>query len=191
MRSNKYLKESPTMSKILIVIGSARKGRVADKVTQYVQSDLSERSDVEVTIADLKAIDLPFFDNENSPMSPDYVITDARVQSWSDMVATADQVVFITPEYNHSLTAIQKNALDSLATEWVKKPVTAIAYGWTGGSEAVAAFRKIMTKLESTVTPTIAQLAFMKDLQPDGSLIEEAAVMAQIKTSIDELTSIA
>ena len=179
------------MSKVLIVIGSARKGRVADKVTQYVSRDLSKRSDTTITIADLKLIDLPFFDNENSPMSPDYVITDARVQKWSDMVVAADHVIFITPEYNHSLTAIQKNVIDSLASEWIKKPVSAIAYGWTGGSQAVEALRTIMAKLESTVTTTIAQLVFMKDLQPDGSLIDESAVMAQIKASVDELIAIA
>ncbi|MBC7459529.1 NAD(P)H-dependent oxidoreductase [Candidatus Saccharibacteria bacterium] len=185
------MKELIITAKILIVIGSARKGRVADKITQYVQSDLADRTDTIVTVADLKEIDLPFFENENSPLSPDYVINDVRVQAWSDMVSTADHIVFITPEYNHSLTAIQKNAVDSLGTEWIKKSVTAVAYGWTGGSQAVEEFRKVMTKMDSMITPTVAQLTFMKDLQPDGTLMNEGTAVAQIKNSIDELQSVA
>ena len=175
------------MSEILIVLGSARIGRVAEKVAEYVKADLATREGVSVKIADLKEIALPFFDNEISPASPDYVITNQNVITWSEMVTAADGIVFITPEYNHTLSAIQKNAIDSLATEWVEKPVTAVAYGWTGGSLAVATLREVMTHLKSDLKPTITQLGFMKDLNPDGSLLDEVSVSAQIKTTLDEI----
>jgi len=175
------------MSEILIVLGSARTGRVAEKVAEYVKVDLATREDVTVKIADLKEIALPFFDNENAPASPEYTITNPSVLAWSEMVTAADGIVFITPEYNHTLSAIQKNAIDSLAAQWVEKPVTAVAYGWTGGSLAVATLREVMTHLKSDLKPSIAQLGFMKDLNPDGSLLDEAGVSGQIKTALDEL----
>jgi NAD(P)H-dependent FMN reductase len=175
------------MSKILIVIGSARTGRVADKVLSYVQDVLAERSDVEATVADLAVINLPFFDNENSPLSPDYTITDPNVASWSEMVQAHDSVLFITPEYNHSVSAIQKNALDSLGADWANKPATAVAYGWSGGSLAVANLREILSNLKADVKIDMAQLAFMKDLNPDGSLLDEANVKAQITATINEI----
>jgi NAD(P)H-dependent FMN reductase len=175
------------MSKILVVIGSARQGRVADKVLEYVQKDLTNRSDVEVTVADLAKLELPFFDNENSPLSPDYVITDANVAAWSEMVQANDSVLFITPEYNHSVSAIQKNALDSLGADWANKPATAVAYGWSGGSLAVTNLREILTNLKADVKIDMAQLAFMKDLNPDGSLLDEQNVTAQIAKTIDEI----
>jgi len=175
------------MSEILIVLGSARKGRVADKVAEYVSSDLASRENVTVKVADLKELDLPFFDNENAPASPDYTITNEKVAAWSELVVAADGIVFITPEYNHTLSAIQKNALDSLATQWVEKPVTAVAYGWTGGSLAVATLREVLSHLKADLKPSIAQLGFMKDLNPDGSLLDEAGVRAQIKTTLDEI----
>ena len=175
------------MSEVLIVLGSARKGRVAEKVAEYIKSDLAGREDVTVKVADLKELDLPFFDNENAPMSPDYVITDPNVLVWSELVKSADSIVFVTPEYNHTLSAIQKNALDSLGAEWVGKPVTAVAYGWSGGSLAVATLREVLSHLKTDVKTDIAQLGFMKDLNPDGSLLDEEAVTAQIKLALDEV----
>lgn len=175
------------MTKILVVIGSARPGRVADKVLGYIQEDLINRDGLEVTVADLAELNLPYFNNENSPLSPDYVITDPQVLAWSELVKQNDSVIFITPEYNHSLSAIQKNVLDSLGTEWVEKPVTAVAYGWSGGSLAVLNLREVLGNLKADTKQNIAQLVFMKDLNPDGSVLDGASVKEQIALAVDEI----
>lgn len=175
------------MSNILIVIGSARTGRVADKVIDYVKKDIESRENVTTTVADLKELNLPFFDSEQVPASPDYTLTDDNVIAWGKMVEAADSVLFITPEYNHSLTAIQKNALDWLYSQWIEKPVTAVAYGWSGGSLAVATLREVLSNLKTDTKESFAQLAFMKDLNPDGTLLDEASVANKIKAAIDEL----
>ena len=175
------------MSKILLVIGSARPGRVADKVLSYVQTEIAKRDGVEATVADLAELNLPFFNNENPPLSPDFTITDPQVQAWSELVQANDSVLFITPEYNHTLSAIQKNALDSLGADWAGKPVTAVAYGWSGGSLAVATLREVLENLKAEHEHEIAQLGFMKDLNPDGSILDEASVTAQINATLDEI----
>ncbi len=175
------------MSKILIVVSSARKGRVADKILSYIQADLEKRDNVTATVADLKELNLPFFENEHPPMSPDFVIDNPEVAAWSELVKAADSVVLITPEYNHTLNAIEKNALDSLGADWENKPVTAVAYGWSGGSLAVGTLREVLKNLKADTKENIAQLAFMKDLNPDGSLLDEASVANQIAATIDEI----
>jgi NAD(P)H-dependent FMN reductase len=180
-------KELLLMSKILVVIGSARPGRVADKVLGYIQEDLTNREGLEVTVADLAELNLPFFNNENSPLSPDYTITEPAVIAWSELVKANDSVLFITPEYNHALTAIQKNALDSLGADWAEKPVTAVAYGWSGGSLAIANLREVLGNLKTDTKDSFAQLAFMKDLNPDGSIIDAESVKAQITAAINEI----
>lgn len=118
------------MTKILTVIGSARKGRVAEKVNQYIHDTAEALSGVEIITADLKELALPFFDHEVTPSSPDYAPTNEQVKKWAELVTDADAVLFVTPEYNHTLSAVQKNAMDSLFTEWQDKPVSAVAYGW-------------------------------------------------------------
>ncbi len=173
------------MSKILVVIGSARKGRVADKVLGYIQEDIAKRDDVETVVADLAELNLPFFDNENAPASPDYTITNEQVAAWSELVKSSDSVLFITPEYNHTLSAIQKNALDSLGADWVNKPVSGVAYGWSGGSLAVLTLREVLENLKADTKHEIAQLGFMKDLNPDGTILDDTSVRAQIATAID------
>ncbi len=175
------------MSKILVVISSARPGRVADKVLGYVQTELAKRENAEVTVADLAELNLPFFNNENPPLSPDFVITDPQVKVWSELVQANDAVLFLTPEYNHTLNAIQKNALDSLGPDWAGKPVTAVAYGWSGGSLSVATLREVLDNLKTEPKHNIAQLAFMKDINPDGTLLDEASVTTQIAATIDEI----
>jgi len=181
------LKELLPMSEVLVVIGSVRKGRVADSILGYVKNELATRENVNVTVADLKEVDLPFFENENSPLSPDFVITDPKVIAWSEMVSAADSIIFITPEYNHTLSAVQKNALDSLGSDWDKKPVTAVAYGWSGGSLAVATLREVLGNLKTDTKENFSQLGFMKDINPDGSIADQASVTAKIKATIDEI----
>jgi len=177
------------MTNLLLVIGSARTGRVADKVLSYIQEDIASRENVTATVADLKEVALPFFDNELTPSTPEYTPTNEAVLAWSKLVKEADAVVFITPEYNHDLSAIQKNAIDTLFTEWNEKPVTAVAYGWSGGSLAVNALREILSVVKTDTKQDIAQLAFMKELNPDGTLLDEANVRAQIATTLDEITA--
>jgi NAD(P)H-dependent FMN reductase len=175
------------MPNILVVIGSARTGRVADKIVEYVTADIESREDVTATVVDLASLNLPFYNNEQAAMSPDRIQTDENVSTWSKFVSEADGVVFITPEYNHNLSAIQKNALDWLFFEWNDKPVTAVAYGWTGGSLAVAALREVLTNVKANIGQDMAQLGFMKDLNPDGSLLNADNVNTQIAAAIDEI----
>jgi NAD(P)H-dependent FMN reductase len=175
------------MSNLLVVIGSARVGRVADKVLSYINSDLEAREDVDVTVVDLAELNLPFYNNELPAMSPDHVQTNENVAVWSKFVSEADSVLFITPEYNHNLSAIQKNALDWLFTEWNDKPVTAVGYGWSGGSLAIAALREVLTNVKADVQKDMAQLGFMKDLNPDGTILDKENVTSQIAAAIDEV----
>ncbi len=100
---------------------------------------------------------------------------------------SADNVLFITPEYNHTLTAIQKNALDSLGSDWANKPVTAVAYGWSGGSLAIATLIEVLENLKADAKHNMAQLGFMKDINVDGTILDEASVSTQIAATIDEI----
>jgi len=175
------------MSNVLIVLGSTRKGRVADTILQHVQEFIATRDDIKATVVDLKETDLPFFENEHPPSSPDYVITDERVQNWSTLVKSADSIIFITPEYNHTLSAVQKNAIDTLYTEWENKPIVAVAYGWSGGSQSIDTLNDILPRLKADFKKNPAQLVFTKDLNPDGSVIDQANTTEKIKAAISEI----
>lgn len=175
------------MTEVLIVIGSARKGRVADRITSYVQAEIEKRSDINPTIVDLAESKLPFFDNELSPSDEGYTITDPNIQVWSQHVTAADAVIFITPEYNHSLSAIQKNAIDSLFKEWNDKPIALVAYGWYGGANAVATVKELAPVIKANLLSEPAQLGFKKDVDVDGTIIDATAVEQKIQTVLGQV----
>ena len=175
------------MSNILVVLSSARKGRVADKIYEYVQKDLEARDDINIIKGDLQEINLPFFAHELAPASPDYIPTDPAVIAWGKLVSEADAVVWLTPEYNHTINAIQKNAIDSLKAEWEGKPIVIIGYGWSGASLSLVTLSETLPFLKADLKSNPALLSFMKDINVDGTLIDEAGVFAKIKTAIDEI----
>ncbi|MEP6710526.1 MAG: NAD(P)H-dependent oxidoreductase [Candidatus Saccharibacteria bacterium] len=175
------------MSNILVVTGSARKGRIADTILEHVQSELKAHAKLNVTVADLKEINLPFFDGEHVPMSPDFKPTNENVLAWTKLVDEADGVILVMPEYNHSMTAIQKNALDWIYKEWNGKPLSIIGYGWSGASLAHVTAKEVLSNLKTKTLPTSAHLHFMKQINTDGSIIDEAGVSEAIKLTVDEL----
>ena len=77
------------MTKILVVTGSVRPGSANEKVVQVVVRMLQQKG-ADVTIADLKQLDLPFFDDPMPPSAPEFAPTDERVLAWTKLVADAD-----------------------------------------------------------------------------------------------------
>lgn len=178
------------MANILVVTGSVRPNSVNQKVVPLVVKSLEKKGAV-VTVADLKQLDLPFFDDPNSPTSPDFAPTDERVRTWTELVVKADGVLFVTPEYNHTMSPVQINAIDWIGKEWAGKPIALVGYGWTSGAgQAHAAAREALAvNLKADVLDTQTNLHFMKDLNPDGSVADEASVVEKIDATTAELLS--
>jgi NAD(P)H-dependent FMN reductase len=175
------------MSNILVVTGSARPNSVNSKIVAAVQKNLSAREGVTVTTADLVELNLPFLNAPMPPSRPEYEITDAAVKKWSDMVTTADGVVLVMPEYNHGMSALQKNAVDWLYNEWASKPVALVAYGFYAGRHAIAQFEEVNTVIKAKLDEKITGLQIGEDLGFDGSFTDEAAAQEKLSVTLDEL----
>jgi len=176
------------MSKVLVVTGSVRPHSVNSKMVPYV-TDVLDSKGADVTVADLGDLQLPFFDDVHSPSSPDFAPENKQVQKWTELVVAADGVVFVTPEYNHTLSPIQINAIDWIGKEWHAKPIALVGYGWrSGGSQAHAAAREALAvNLKATVLDSQTNLYFMKDINPDGTIADADAVSDKVNATIDEL----
>jgi NAD(P)H-dependent FMN reductase len=150
---------------------------------------LSTKINTSVKVANLAEINLPFFDAELPPSQDAYVIPHESVKLWSEMVQAADGVVFIVPEYNHSLSGIQKNALDWLYKEWAGKPAAFVGYGWHAAENSHATFLAVNKNIQLKLGETFTGLTFMKDINLDGSFIDEDGVRQKIGETLDELLS--
>lgn len=176
------------MSNILVVTGSVRPNSVNEKIVPLVVSEIETQGSV-ATVADLKLLNMPFFNAPFPPSAPEFVPTDSGVITWTDMVERADGVVFVTPEYNNNLSPIQMNAIDWIGQQWQDKPVALVGYGWTtGAGQAHAAAREsLAVNLKAKVGDVQANLYFTKDLNPDGTVADAGSVATKISATIRQL----
>ena len=176
------------MPNILVVTGSVRPNSVNEKIVPLVTKQLEEKG-ARVTIADLKELNLPFYDAPTPSLIPDFQPADERTQRWAAMVGEADGVVLVTPEYNHTMSAVQLNAITWVGKEWNGKPVALVGYGWSGAARAhVTAHETLVNSgLKAKVGEQHANLNFKKDLDTDGTLLDETAVHSKIGAAVDEL----
>lgn len=177
------------MTKVLLVLSSVREGRVADKILEQVRERF-EGKDVELDIADFKVTPLPFYDHSVSPATENFSASDENVKKWTAQVEAADVVVILTSENNFSYTAVLKNAIDWINKEWANKPVAFIGYGWTGGSKAIGELRKLFSGfIQAKPIDSEANLAFTKQINLDGSPLDQAAVVAEIDKVVEAVTA--
>ena len=120
-----------------IILGSTREGRVSPQVGQWVKEIADKRGDANYTIIDIADYDLPLLGTAEAP----------GAQAWTEIVAKQDGFVFITQEYNHSITGALKNALDYLRVEWNNKAAGIVSYGSVGGARAAEHLRGILGEL--------------------------------------------
>lgn len=176
------------MANILVLTGSLRPNSVNEKIVPIVVSQL-ESKNATVTIADLKELNLPFYDDSHPSLSPDFSPTDENVNRWTAMIEQADGVVLVTPEYNHTMNAAQLNAITWVGKEWQNKPVALIGYGWSGGAQAHVTARETLANsgLKASVGSDQANLVFKNDIELDGSVLDQSAVTSKIDAALDEI----
>jgi len=180
-----------TKPKIALIIGSTRPTRFADKPAAWMLKQAIARGDIDVEIIDLRDFALPFFDEKASNKwmpseNPEAV-------RWQKTVGKYDGYIFVVAEYNHSITAALKNALDEAYNEWSRKPFTAIGYGSVGGARAIEHLRLIAIELEMVSTHATVHIGgsdFFTVFPAYGNKpIEdiENNLLASAKTALDEL----
>ncbi|XHG07974.1 hypothetical protein AWENTII_011105 [Aspergillus wentii] len=129
--------------KIALVSCSTRNPRLNPFITQYIQNTLTPHLPPTHTleIIDLADQHLPLYDEPAIPSklppdnpTPHYVHD--HTKAWSARVSQYDAFIFVTPQYNWSIPASLKNALDYLYYEWKGKAAGIVSFGGRGGGKA-------------------------------------------------------
>ena len=134
------------MLNIGIIVGSTRPGRNTIAVAQWVKGIADQRADVRFELVDLAEYDLPMLDEPVPPAYGQY--SKPHTVKWAQKVSEFDGFVFVTPEYNHSMPAALKNAIDFIYAEWNNKAAGFVSLGSNGGSRAVEQLRQIMAEVQ-------------------------------------------
>src|ERR1700733_1608871 len=143
------------MSKLHVIIGSTRPSRAADLVAPWVIDRARNHGGFDVEVLDLRDWALPMFAETFETVgdfnNPTY--SSPVVRSWNHKIAEADAFLVITPEYNHSVPGVLKNAIDSVFVSFAfrNKPIAAVGYsaGIGAGIRASGDLAQVMIGVEA------------------------------------------
>lgn len=173
------------MASVAIVLGSVRPGRFGEQVVRWIEDQARQVEGVQTVFLDLRDYNLPFFAEElppsvQAPMLPDAVRLRANV-------AANDAVLFVTPEYNHSVPAALKNAIDYLPQATLKeKAVGLVGYSWHGAVHPLEHLREILSMFGADMCEQQVGINMGSDSQ-DGAFMPSEELNAQIRELLGSL----
>jgi len=178
------------MSTLKIIIASTRPGRVGLPVGNWVAEVAEAHGGFDqVEILDLAEIDLPFMNEPNHPRLRQYI--HPHTVAWSRAVDSADAFVIVSPEYNFSMTAPLKNALDYLSAEWAYKSVGLVTYGgMSGGMRAANNIRQVVSVLKMIPVPEAVALPMVFAQIVNGEFVPTDGNVAAAEVMLDEVVKV-
>lgn len=179
--------EARSQTRLLGLPGSLRQGSYSLAVLRGLQLALGPT--VHLQIGDLR---LPLYDqDQDGPSTPQ------TVQAFRQAVAESDGVVIATPEYNHGIPGVLKNALD-----WASRPlgrsaftgkavlVISVSPAFTGGVRAQAQANETLLAIQSRPVPgPQVVIGNVADKIWDGRMTDESSLRFAL-SAVDRLIAL-
>lgn len=129
---------------IPVVLGSVRQNRLSERPARLLVERLTAFG-CQAPLLDLRALNLPIY---GQTPDQDQLPAVAELQA---LAASADAMVWLTPEYNHGYTSAVKNAVDFLHAEMRRKPIAVcgLSGGNLGGVRAVEQLKLVMIEMHA------------------------------------------
>ena len=159
---------------IAVIVGSLRK----DSFNRKLADAIVKLAPPEFTFKQVQISDLPLYNQDDDESQT------ASVKRLKDEIKGAQGLLFVTPEYNHSIPGVLKNAIDHASrpqgqNAWAEKPagILGASPGVIGTAMAQQHLRNILASLD---VPTLGQSdAFIH--VTDGLFDEEGNIGSESK----------
>lgn len=175
---------------VLLIMGSTRAGRICPKIAGWVADIGRSCTGHAYEVVDLMDWPLPMHDEPEIPAKGVYAQPHTR--AWSEKVAGAAAVVFVTPQYNWGYPAPLKNALDHLHREWRGKPAAIVSYGGHGGGKCAEQLRQVAGALKMRMAPTAPGIVLSDAVIREGAPVNPGedfgAYVESVRQALGELT---
>jgi NAD(P)H-dependent FMN reductase len=140
-------------TRILVIPGSLRRGSFARQLARAA-ADLAVAGGAVATLADLRDLEMPLYDGD---LEDDHGLPSNAV-ALRRLVQQHDALLVVTPEYNASIPAVLKNALDWVSRPYAQEPgvsafrgktaaLLASSPGALGGLRALVHLRQVLMNL--------------------------------------------
>jgi NAD(P)H-dependent FMN reductase len=151
------------MIDVAIILGSTRPGRRAEPIARWIHGIAGKRGDARFELVDIADFALPFLDEPTPAMMQKY--SQPHTRKWAAKIDSFDAFVFVTPEYNHGISASLKNAIDFLYWEWNNKAAGFVGYGGGEGARGVEQLRLIMAEMQVATVRAQVGLSLFTDFE--------------------------
>jgi chromate reductase len=173
------------MTKLICISGSLRAGSFNTAILKTITEKNADKASFEI----FPLNDVPLYNaDHDGDASPEIV------RRFRDTVAKADGIIISSPEYNHGISGVLKNALDWLSRPPGKsvltgKPVLLMtaSSGAVGGARAYAQMNEALSSIaaRALLRPQIL-VAKAGDKIRDGKLAD-AESLAHVLAGVDDL----
>jgi NAD(P)H-dependent FMN reductase len=174
--------------KILVLLGSVRRGRQSNRVATYVTARLVAAG-ITAELADLAALDLPIMEERLGRRDD----PPAGVTTLGAQLVAADGIIVVSPEYNHGYPGVLKNALDYYFAQFKRKPVAivTVSAGGFGGVNCWAQLVTVLNHMGALVSPVTVPISKVQDaFTPEGEL-KDPSIQKRVDALISELVWLA
>ncbi|MGX1776197.1 NADPH-dependent FMN reductase [Nocardia brasiliensis] len=136
--------------KLAVIIGSVREGRFGPVVAEWFTEHARNHGAFEVDVIDLAEAHVPLALPEVPPALDPNPERPAGMADLTRRLSEADAFVIVTPDYNRSIPAALKAAIDWHFTQWDSKAIGFVGYsGLSGGLLAIEHLRQIFNELNA------------------------------------------
>ncbi|SMX90756.1 NADPH-dependent FMN reductase [Brevibacterium linens] len=174
------------MLNIAIIPGTSRPQALNPQIVSWVEQQLASNDDVRAEVVDFGSFDLPLLD-EVIPASAKMYAND-HTKAWGAKLEEFDAFIFVTPEYNHSISGSLKNALDFVATEFNHKVAGIVNYGADKGVRAAEHLRHILANYKLAVVRDQASFSIFTDVA-DGTFAPTEVSAAPFASMVDDIVA--
>ena len=180
--------------KIVAFAGSLRTGSYNKKLAHFA-ADAARAAGAEVTLVDLRELNLPVFDQdiEDSTGLPD------GAKKFKALLRESDGFIIAAPEYNSSITAALKNAIDWASRAETDDEPDLIAFrgktaalcsaspGALGGLRGLVTVRSILGNLGVCVVPDQVSIPKAYEAFDDNGQLKDERQAKKITALVNSL----
>ncbi|WP_018750190.1 NADPH-dependent FMN reductase [Paenibacillus sanguinis] len=163
-----------------IILGSTREGRVSPQVGEWVKKHADARGDANYEIVDIADYKLPLLGEADAS---------EQAAAWNAKLNSLDGFVFIVQEYNHSISAALKNALDYAREAWNNKSAGIVSYGSVGGARAAEHLRGILGELLVGDVRVHVALSLFTDFENASTFKPAELHLTNLKEMLDQVNA--
>lgn len=179
-------------SKVLAFSGSTRTDSVNKKLVKEA-ANIARSLGAEVTEIDLKELPMPLYDGdlEAAEGMPE------NTKTLRNLMIQSDVILIATPEYNHSIPAVLKNALDWVsrsekaerskeAFQGKKFAIMSASPGKGGGAKGLIHLRDILVDQKAVVLPTQVSIPDAYNAFDDNGSLKDAKLLESLVKLVQE-----